>query len=221
MLPPSCSSLLLSRHLAPGPTSPDRHTPNTEQLQVQAGGEERCFVKGSKTFLGEVRGPGHECALSLRWFCTPGRPLLPLPAHPGGRWREEGPAPSQEALGVGRACGNDFIGKACDIFSPPVCGSWRKLEVVVISVALAAGSGSGSRSRAEALAELAGRPLQACRPPGRLCLHSPGPPSSHRLPPPRSTLSRTCRGPPHGGSLFSFSFLRKTLERSRCHLRPH
>lgn len=65
--------------------------------------------------------------------------LLPLPAHPGVGWREEGPAPSQEALGVGRACGNDFIGKACDIFSPPVCGSWRKLEVVVvISVALAA-----------------------------------------------------------------------------------
>lgn len=68
--------------------------------------------------------------------------LLPLPAHPGGRWRVEGPAPSQEALGVGRACGNDFIGKACDIFSPPVCGSWRKLEVVVVSVALAAGSRS-------------------------------------------------------------------------------
>lgn len=68
--------------------------------------------------------------------------LLPLPAHPGGRCREEGPAPSQEALGMGRACGNDFIGKACDIFSLPVCGSWRKLEVVVISVALAAESRS-------------------------------------------------------------------------------
>lgn len=66
-------------------------------------------------------------------------------AHPGGRWREVvggGPGPSQEALGVGRACGNDFIGKACGIFSPPVCGSWRKLEVVRISVALAAGSRS-------------------------------------------------------------------------------
>lgn len=29
------------------------------------------------------------------------------------------------------ACGNDFIGKACDIFSPLVCGSWRRLEVYV------------------------------------------------------------------------------------------
>lgn len=100
-------------------------------------------MKGSKTFLGEVRGLGHECALSLGWCCTPLR--LPLSAHPGGRWKGEGPAPSQEALGVGRACGNDFIGKACDIFSPPVCGSWRKLEVVVISVSLAA----VSRSRIE------------------------------------------------------------------------
>lgn len=61
---------------------------------------------------------------------------------PGGRWREEGRGPSQEALGVGRACGNDFIGKACGIFSPPVCGSWRKLEAVRISVALAAWSRS-------------------------------------------------------------------------------
>ena len=91
-------------------------------------------MKGSQAFLGEVRGPGPECALSPSHTR-----LLPLPAHPGVGWREEGPAPSQEALGVGRACGNDFIGKACDIFSPPVCGSWRKLDVVVvISVALAA-----------------------------------------------------------------------------------
>lgn len=51
--------------------------------------------------------------------------------------------PSQEALGVGRACGNDFIGQACGIFSPPVCGSWRKLEVVLIPVAVSAGARPG------------------------------------------------------------------------------
>lgn len=66
----------------------------------------------------------------------------PSPSAPRREVEGGGPAPSQEALGVGRACGNDFIGKACNIFSPPVCGSWRKLEVVVISVALAAGSRS-------------------------------------------------------------------------------
>lgn len=176
-------------------------------------------MKGSKTFLGEVRGLGHECALSLGRFCTPR--LLPLPAHPGGRWREEGPAPSQEALGVGRACGNDFIGKACDIFSPPVCGSWRKLEVVVISVALAAGE---PEPRAEAPAELAGPSgpgPSATRGAGSLP-PQPWPtfPCTH-LPPPRSALSKTCEGPPCGGFFFGFSFWRKTSGRRGCHLRPH
>lgn len=50
----------------------------------------------------------------------------PSPARcPGGGG---GCGPRQEALGVDRACGNDFIGKACDIFSL-LCvvlgGGWR------------------------------------------------------------------------------------------------
>lgn len=84
-------------------------------------------MKGKENTSGGGEGLGHESALSLGGCCTPRREVV------GG-----GPGPSQEALGVGRACGNDFIGKACGIFSPPVCGSWRKLEVVRISVALAA-----------------------------------------------------------------------------------
>lgn len=157
-------------------------------------------MRGSKTFLGEVRGLGHECALSLGWFCTPR--LLPLPAHPGGRWKEEGPAPSQEALGVGRACGNDFIGKACDIFSPPVCGSWRKLEVVVISVALAA----GSRSREQRHWPSSwGCPLRlsASTALAHLLLHasSSSSPSLHPL--------QNLSGPSKWGVLFRFFFFEK------------
>lgn len=129
-------------------------------------------MKGRKTFLGEVRGLGPECALSLG--CA--HRCCSLSQHPGGRWREEGPAPSQEALGVGRACGNDFIGKACDIFSPPVCGSWRKLEVVVISVALAV----GSRSCAEALGRA---------PPAAPCWPSGSGPSCHACGQPASSTA--------------------------------
>lgn len=94
-------------------------------------------MKGKENIPGGGEGLGHECALSLGGHCTPRWEVGGDAEVEGG-----GPGPSQEALGVGRACGNDFIGKACDIFSPPACGSWRKLEVVVISVALAASSRS-------------------------------------------------------------------------------
>lgn len=97
-------------------------------------------MRGSQTFLGEVRGLGHECALSVGCPHTAAAGSLSRTPSPG-----RAQPPSQEALGVGRACGNDFIGKACDIFSPPVCGSWRKLEVAVISVSLAAGAGEPGR----------------------------------------------------------------------------
>lgn len=66
---------------------------------------------------GAARLRRHECALSA--------------AHPAARslpGEEGGRGPRQEALGVDRACGNDFIGKACDIFSL-LCvvlgGGWR------------------------------------------------------------------------------------------------
>lgn len=102
-------------------------------------------MKGKENISGGGEGLGHESALSLGGCCTPRREVV------GG-----GPGPSQEALGVGRACGNDFIGKAFGIFSPPVCGSWRKLEVVRISVALAAGREQElSRGRQGAGGELA------------------------------------------------------------------
>lgn len=137
--------------------------------------------------------------------------LLPLPGHPGGWWREEGPAPSQEALGVGRACGNDFIGKACDIFSPPVCGSWRKLEVVVISVAPAAGSrsreqgtgrGCGAvRSGPSCLSGAWGR-LSSCTALADLLLHASSSPSLHPL--------HNLSGPSvRGGSFLVFLFWEK------------
>lgn len=140
-------------------------------------------MKGSKTFLGEARGLGPECALSLGRGGPP--PLPPLPCtHEGGGGG--GPAPSQEALGVGRACGNDFIGKACDIFSPPVCGSWRKLEVVVISVALA----EQEPSRGTRLS-LPAAPLRPSRHAWGLLAALAHLPPRTPLPPPRSTLSKT------------------------------
>lgn len=74
--------------------------------------------------------------------------LLSFAAHCEGEEEEEA-CLSQEALGVDRACGNDFIGKACDIFSPLVCGSWRRLEVgqwQAHSVALASQHRSSSSS---------------------------------------------------------------------------
>lgn len=146
----------------------------------------------------------------------------PSQAHPGGSWREEGPAPSQEALGVGRACGNDFIGKACDIFSPPVCGSWRKLEVVVISVALAATSRSSCRRKALAGPARRSAPGPPATPGAGSLPPQPWPTffCTHR-PPPRSPLSKARRGPLCAGFFLGFSLLKKTFERCRCHLRPH
>lgn len=122
-------------------------------------------MEGKENIPGGGEGLGSECALSL------------LDAALGGwrglaaRWREEGPA-QPGSPGVGRACGNDFIGKACNIFSPPVCGSWRKLEVVVISVALAAAS-----SRAVSVGELGG--AARAEPSGPALPGQPCPASAH------------------------------------------
>lgn len=70
------------------------------------------------------------------WADECGLSAAPRAPRPGGGGRR------QEALGVDRACGNDFIGKACDIFSPLVCGSWRRLEVYLV------GTAGGSRAAA-------------------------------------------------------------------------
>lgn len=86
----------------------------------------------------------HECALSLlvcrREHLASRTRLLGFMARCEGEGEGEQAAhrPSQEALGVDRACGNDFIGKACDAFPllrVVLGGGWRWDGSVGLSVA--------------------------------------------------------------------------------------
>lgn len=111
-------------------------------------------------------------------------------------------------------------------FPSRVCGSWRKLEVVVISVASAAGE--QELSRGSGPAALASSPaLGPSTMPGASAPPPPPPPGPWPafvcapLPPPHATLATTSPGPRCAGSFFSFSFWRKTLEGSGCHLTAH
>lgn len=129
---------------------------------ARPGEEERCFVRGPQP-AGGAAGRG---AARLRGMNVASVRGHPAPrALPGRR----GPPARQEALGVDWACGNDFIGKACDIFSPLVCGSWRRLEVYLV------GTSGGSRAAAHIwTVPCYPAPLRAAQPLPRRPLGCPG-----------------------------------------------
>lgn len=108
---------LWGRGTAPGPVP--------QKGALWGRGQPQCPQKGTLWGRGQ-----HQPQCPRKALCAAGRGLgaaRPAPARPA----EEGAPARQEARGVDSACGNDFIGKACDIFSPLVCGSWRRLEVYV------------------------------------------------------------------------------------------
>lgn len=138
------------------PLPPSRGIPGsgwvTAAGSARPGEEERCFVRRPPTCWG---GGGARSRPSARDECGLSA-SIPHPAPCPGR---RGPSARQEALGVDRACGNDFIGKACDIFSPLVCGSWRRLEVYLV------GTAGGSRAAAHIWTPpRCPAPLRAARP---------------------------------------------------------